>query len=119
MDRFQKFLWSLPFQQITGGARAQCLEDAVTVLKYGQHHDLRVGHDWLQLANTFNSRFACEIDIHQHHLGIIPGQAAQGCIDIIVRADESEFWQAPKVLGHTLAELRDIFDDGDSDHAMF
>jgi len=57
------------FEQITAGPRPQRLENAVVILKDGEHHDAGGGQRGFQPPNALDAGDAGEVDVHQHDIG--------------------------------------------------
>ena len=55
-------------QQITAGARAQRIKNAVAVFVSRQHQDAKSGQFQFEFGDTFDAAHAGQIDVHQSHV---------------------------------------------------
>src|SRR5262245_22102622 len=53
--RLEQFLWRHALEQIARCSRGEGTEDLLSVLKDGEHQDLRLGHDGFEAPDAFNA----------------------------------------------------------------
>ena len=61
----EQFVWRRRFEQVTGGAVGQGLEDLFCVFVNGEHDDLAGRFGDFEFAHAIDSAHAGEIDVHQ------------------------------------------------------
>jgi len=78
------------FEQIAGRPGLERLKNVVGILVDGDHHKLRLGQQWLQLADTFGAVHSGEVDVHEHDFRAHLGQRLQGVLagTVVAGADK-------------------------------
>jgi len=111
-DGFQECLGWAGLYEVTIGSGAQGPEDAITVLVYGQHDDLKCRQEFLELSHTLNAGHARELDIHEHDIRLASGNFRQTFFARGKRPHTAHVSRRFKDLDELLAQPRVILDDG-------
>ena len=99
------------FEQITRRAGRQGVKDVVGVLIHGEHHELHLGQERLELAHTFDAVHPGKIDIGEDDLWFFSGQTSDSAFGAGVLADETKALGAPNPIAQDLARLGVILND--------
>jgi hypothetical protein len=75
---FKQFRGRRTFQQISAGARAKRVKDAIIVVINGQHQDLHLRITLFEDANSFDAVHSRQTDIAEQYVRNISRQACQG-----------------------------------------
>jgi hypothetical protein len=99
-------------EEITGRTRGERVENMIRIFINRQHHELRGRKQRLQLADTFDTAHAGQIDVHQHHLRLLLRKGGQRRFSIPKLAQAAEARRAAEHRRQNLARRTVIFHNG-------
>lgn len=112
-DGVEEFGAGGAFEEITGGASGEGVEDIFGVLVGGEHDDLGGGKLLLETADAFDAVDAGKIDVHEDDFGVVVGEADEGGLGGGIIADTAEIVGTVDEADEGGPQLIIVFDDGD------
>ena len=102
------------FEQVSGGAVGEGLEDLFGVLVHREHHDLARGFDRFEFADAIDAAHAGKVDVHEDDFGLHFWNADEGFFAGGIVADAFEPGRAGNQASQAFADARVIFNDRNS-----
>src|SRR5581483_7645705 len=98
-------------EQIAARPGAQGVEDEVAVVVAGEDEHRQLRQPRFQAGHALDPVHARQIDVHQRHIGLVPGNFLQRLLAGGIGADATEFWRFVQQRRKFLARSAVIFDN--------